>query len=91
MSERVVLIAVSIWTTSELEFQRTISSAKSPTSHLLEMISQDDFPPQVLQAASKWRGGVPGQSGRCTSGVSTPGRATQGVKATPFCSANACR
>ncbi|GFU71263.1 hypothetical protein TNCV_3782481 [Trichonephila clavipes] len=47
-------------------------------------------PPQVLQAASKWRGGVPGRSGRCTSGVSTPGRATQGVKATPFCSAKAC-
>ncbi|GFU73684.1 hypothetical protein TNCV_4222271 [Trichonephila clavipes] len=48
-------------------------------------------PPQVLQAASKWRGGVPGWSARCTSGVSTPGRATQGVKATPFCSAKACR
>ncbi|GFX31138.1 hypothetical protein TNCV_2026411 [Trichonephila clavipes] len=48
------------------------------------------IPPQVLQAASKWRGGVPGRSGRCTSGVSTPGRATQGVKATPFCSAKAC-
>ncbi|GFT67137.1 hypothetical protein TNCV_782921 [Trichonephila clavipes] len=42
-------------------------------------------PPQVLQTASPWRGGDTRRIGRSTSGVCSPGRATQGVKATPLC------
>ncbi|GFT81928.1 hypothetical protein TNCV_3908991 [Trichonephila clavipes] len=42
-------------------------------------------PSQDLLAASKWREGVPGWSGRCTSEVYTPGRVTVDVKAIPLC------
>ncbi|GFY80136.1 hypothetical protein TNIN_245751 [Trichonephila inaurata madagascariensis] len=48
-------------------------------------------PSQDLQPASKWREGVPGRNGRCTSGVHTPGRITLGVKAIPLCSVKVSR
>ncbi|GIY11119.1 hypothetical protein CEXT_345561 [Caerostris extrusa] len=40
------------------------------------------IPPKSCYAALLWREGAPGWGGRCTSRVFTPGRATQGVKAT---------
>ncbi|GBN02230.1 hypothetical protein AVEN_67120-1 [Araneus ventricosus] len=46
-------------------------------------------PPSPIMMPHRVGGGGPGWNGRCTSGVFSPGRVTQGVKAIPLYPAKA--
>ncbi|GIY06201.1 hypothetical protein CEXT_40991 [Caerostris extrusa] len=55
-------------------------STKRITKKILGVTFDD--PPKSCYVTSSRREGAPGWGGRCTSGVFTPARATQGVQAT---------
>ncbi|GFS64819.1 hypothetical protein TNCV_2000471 [Trichonephila clavipes] len=66
-----------------LQFEKHWATKKGDRAvcRSLGILSSLSRPASCLKV-TRW---LPGRNGRCTSGVYTPGRVTQGVKAIPVC------